>query len=218
MVSAKVEKDITVIGTHLYRPIADLLGKLLTRGFQPGDRVSSNYYESGYSAAIILLLCAAVESAVQRDRYFLKQSKSNANASSKVPEYLKSALKYRSYKRIIELFDVRNAIAHNHMWEIEYSVKSEGGRRHKKSTVVSNTHRLTKVPPKNARIPRTAILKMHLSPNSLDRTDVKKALTTATHLLEHISNKGNNPVSLVREQVGLNGKRMKFSDLHGEIK
>lgn len=217
MASRKVEKDITVVGQHLYQPIADLLGKLLKRSFQSGDRVSSNYYESGYSAAIILLLCTAIESAVQRDRYFFNQSRPTVKASEKVSDYVQTILKYRSYKRIIELFDVRNAIAHNHMWEIEYSLKSEGGRAHKKSTVIPKTHRLSKVPPANTRIPRTVILKIHLSPSSLDRTDVKKALTTAIALLEHISKNGNNPVNLVREQVGLNGKRIQFSEIHGEI-
>lgn len=217
MTSDKVEKNITVIGSHLYQPVADLLGRLLKRNFQSGDRVSSNYYESGYSAAIILLLFTAVESFVQRDQYFLTQSKPKAKASPNVSDYVRTVLKYRSYKRVIELFDVRNAIAHNHMWEIEYSLKLEGGRRHKKSTVVPKTHRLSKAPPTNARVPRTAILKIHLSSSSLDRTDVQKALNAVIHLLGHISKKGNNPVNLVREQVGLNGKRINFSDLPGEI-
>ena len=213
----KPETLITVIGPKLYQPIADLVGRLIARPYNRGDRIGSNYFEVGYCSSIIVLLCTVVESLVQRDRYFLKQSNPSHNPANTVSEYAKLELKYRRYRRLEEFFVVRNAIAHNHMWEVEFYIPTEGGIRHISTKVVPGTHRIKSLPPVNVKIPRTNILKLHLSPNSLDRTDVKKILFESVLFLDHIAKKGNNPVNLTDHQVGLLKRRVRFSELSEEL-
>lgn len=204
---------ISVIGPRLYQPIADLVGRLVSRPLLKADRVSANYFESGYTAAGIILLSAALESLVQRDRYFFLKLNHGKKASEKVGDYLQNTLRYRRHSQIRELFEVRNSAAHNHIWEIEFTNPPQGGRRHKKSNVVPGTHRLSTSPSTRARIHRTKLVRLNLVPTRLDRTDLRKALSVGIHLLDFMSKKGSNPVNLTSHQIGLNGRRIRFSEL-----
>src|SRR3990172_10381712 len=96
---------VTVIGTQLFGPIANLLDHMLARPFRKSDRVSSNYHEGGYAVSIILLLAVAVESMVARDRYFNK--KAAGYQKLPVPEYMKEVHRFRGYHRLSEFFVLR---------------------------------------------------------------------------------------------------------------
>lgn len=218
MPTRRRELIISVIGTQFYQPIADLTAKLVARQYMAPDRVGSNYYEGGYSAAIILLLAASVESLVQRDRYFLRAAKPAARTNSGAIDYAKTVLRYRRHRHLEELFEVRNSIAHNHLWEVEFTIPSTGGRQHRNTQVVSGTHRLRGVPPSTTRIPRTKRLGLNLQPGRLDRTDVAKAFGACLHFLAHLSKRGQRPIALASETVGFKGKRVTFSSLIAEIK
>jgi hypothetical protein len=211
------EQIISVIGTQFYQPIADLISKLVARPYQKPDRVGSNYYEGGYSAAVILLLAASVESLIQRDRYFYRTANPASKPSNLVGEYSKVILRYRRHGYLEEVFEVRNSIAHNHIWEIEFATPPAGGRQHKRSQVVSGTHRLSAVPPLTTRIPRTQRLRLNLQPGRLDRTDVAKVLDASLHFLAHLSKRGQRPISLTTEIVAFKGKRLPFSNLLSEL-
>jgi hypothetical protein len=209
---------ITIIGTQFYQPIADLSSKLVSRQYHKPDRVGSNYYVGGYSAAIILLLAASIESVVQRDRYFYLKTKPTSKPSSVVRIYSKEILHYRRHMHLQEVFDVRNSIAHNHIWEVEFLTPPMGGFRHKKSQIVPGSHRLGKVPPPNTRIPRTRRIKLNLQPNRLDRTDVVKVMFANLHVLAHLLIRGNSPINYSDDIVGFKRKRIPFSDLLLEIR
>ncbi|MFH0996524.1 MAG: hypothetical protein V1844_13665 [Pseudomonadota bacterium] len=168
---------ITIIGKQFYQPISDLVSGLVRRPYLKPDSVSSNYLEGGYSASIILLLVAMLESVVQRDRYFFLEKNPGASPSSFMGAYSKDVLHYRRHRHLNEVADVRNSIAHNHIWEVEFLNTKSGGRGHKKSQVVPGTHRLKNVPPPNTRIPRTQRLNLNLKPSRLDRTDVDKVFS-----------------------------------------
>lgn len=217
MSSRRPDQIISVIGTQFYQPIADLISKLIARPYQKPDRVGSNYYEGGYAASVILLLAASVESLVQRDRYFYRIANPASKTSNFVGEYSKAILRYRRHGYLEELFEVRNSIAHNHIWEIEFAIPPAGGRQHKRSQVVSGTHRLSAVPPTTTRIPRTQRLRLNLQPGRLDRTDVGKALSACLHFLTHLSKRGQRPISFTTLIVAFNGKRLPFSTLLSEV-
>lgn len=155
---ASADTLISVVAPHLQQPIADFVSKLIARGFQPGDRVSANFYENGYSAATILLLVTMIESMLQRDRYFLQQSKPGLKVSGNSSKYLKETLRYRRHSHVSELFDLRNALAHNHMWEVEYTLPHTGGRLHRQSKLVPGSHQLKNPPSQNAKVPRTSAM------------------------------------------------------------
>lgn len=212
------QQIISIIGSQYGQPIADLIGSLIARPKQSSDRVSSNHFEGGYAAAIILLLAAHVESFVQRNRYFCVKKKPSRKEGQGVAPYLKTTLKYRRWNHIEELFEVRNAIAHNHIWEIEFETPNSGGRRHKSSIIVPWTHRLKVAPNQASKIHRTKRLRLHLLPSLLDRLDVYRALQASIHVLDFISRKGHNSVPLTSTTVHINGKRFPFRELLNEVK
>ena len=218
MSGRKPTQIISVIGCQLYQPIADLLGSLLNRPYRRPDRVSSNYFEGGYAAALIVLLAAVIESFVQRDRYFHLRTRPAAKPPSTVPEYMKSVLKYRRGAQIQELLEIRNSVAHNHLWEVEFDTPLGGGRRHKGSSLVPGTHRLRSIPPSLARVPRTKLTKLNLLPMRLDRTDVVKGLGICLHALLFLSEKGHSKLSLTDNMVKIRGQRVPFSQLEAEAR
>ena len=83
---AKPEDIVSVIGSQIFQPVADLIGHMVARPYQKPDRVSSNHYEAGYASTIILTLAVAVESMVARDRYF--NHRAHGCEEESVPEYM----------------------------------------------------------------------------------------------------------------------------------
>ena len=209
--------SISVLASKFQQPIADLIVRLISRPYTKSDRAGSNFYECGYSASVIILIVAMLESMIQRDRYFVKKACSGTNTKSVAHQYLSETLRYRRHVHIQELFELRNALAHNHIWEIEYTWPKTGGRQHKQSSLVADTHRLSAIPPRNAKIPRTKLVRFNLLPSRIDRTDLAKALSVAVHLLEFLSKKGTNPTDISRSVVVLPSKRLPFSSLVQEV-
>lgn len=204
---------ISVVAPYLQQPIADFVTELIVRGFQPGDRLSANFHENGYSAAAILLLAAMLESMLQRDRYFLGQSNRGLRVSGDSSKYLKETLRYRRHSHVRELFDVRNALAHNHMWEVKYTLSSIGNRVHRRSTLTPGSHRLQIQPNQNARIPRTRTVKFNLVPSRIDRTDLVKALDVCNHAFTHLYRKEQRPVQFLANRVVCGKQRLPFKEL-----
>lgn len=83
MTQSPTEKVISVLGAQFLQPIAHLLDRMIARPYQKPDDVSSNFYECGYAASIILLLAATVESMVARDRFL----NPNSNGYEKEPSH-----------------------------------------------------------------------------------------------------------------------------------
>lgn len=173
----------------------------MAREYRAGDRISADFYDSGYSAAAIILLVAMIESMLQRDRYFLAQTKPSHKPSGDAAKYLKETLRYRRHARVRELFDLRNALAHNHMWEVEYSLVELGGRTHRQSKLMAGSHHLKAPPSPKARVPRTRVVKFNLLPSRVDRTDLVKAFDVFNHALGHLRKHEQRPVRFTESTV-----------------
>ncbi|KKO43817.1 hypothetical protein WG68_18780 [Arsukibacterium ikkense] len=204
---------ISVVAPHLQQPVADFVAKLAARGYQAGDRVSANFYENGYSTAAILLIVAMIESMLQRDRYFLLKSKPNMKLNEVPVKYLKETLRYRRHSHVRELFELRNALAHNHMWEVEYTLPAAGGRTYRKSKLMPGSHHLKALPGTNARIPRTRIVKFNLLPARVDRTDLVKALDVCNHAFAHLYKKEQRPVRFLDDIIVCGKRHIPFKQL-----
>ena len=207
------EMNISVLASKFQQPITDLVLKLIARPYAKSDRVGANFYECGYAASAIILVVAMLESMIQRDRYFLKIDCPTSKPTDIAHQYLKTNLKYRRSARIQELFELRNSLAHNHLWEVEYTWPNNGGRQHKKSTLVPKAHRLSAIPKATARVPRTKIVGFNILPSRVDRTDLTKALAVAIDLLEFLGEKGRNPINIARSTIVLPKSRPNFSTL-----
>jgi hypothetical protein len=209
------DRVVTVIGTQIFAPIAYLLDRMLARPFRNSDPVSSNYHEGGYAASIILLLAVVVESMVARDRHFNK--KAVGKQGLPVPEYMKEVHRFRSYQRLSELFVLRDAIAHNHVWLLNY-LWSEGKRRKLTSavrTTWSGNRRLEKR--LNPNTFRTKVLRANVIPDRMDRKDVYAALAVSLSVLAVLAKRGANPVTVTNSIVGFKGQLVPFSVLQDKV-
>ena len=114
------QEIISIIGSKYFTPIADLVDHWVVHPTMRRDSVGTQFYAGGYAVSIILLLVAALESFVARDRHFSKKQPLQKHVAT--PEYMKEIYRYRGYKRLSELFIVRDAIIHSHVWVIKHAL------------------------------------------------------------------------------------------------
>ena len=111
---------VTIVGSSFFQPITDLLARLMGQPKPASSDVQTSSHENGYCASLVLLLVAMLESYVMRVRYINRDRFSIKRIS--VVEYLRQL--YSDYQReneLIEIFVVRDVIAHNHLWEIDFA-------------------------------------------------------------------------------------------------
>jgi len=208
------EEIISIIGSQLSQPIADLLDRLVSRPYRKPDPVTSSFHEGGYAASLILLLAALVESMVARDRYLNPNAK--GFEGKPVPEYMKHVYSYRIHARLSELFVLRDAIVHNHVWTLNYVWSKTGGRRLISATRVTWSGKDRLKARLNAKSFRTKLLRAHVIPSSMDRTDVFKAFGVAISTLKLLSIHGMHP-DIASHHVRFQGKNVPFSSLHARL-
>jgi hypothetical protein len=213
--AALMDTIVSVIGSQYLQPIADLLGAFLKRKPPKSDTVGSAYYEGAYVVSILLLLVAVVESMAARDRHF------NANAPARkhtaVPEYMKELYRYRGYARLSELYVIRDAIFHNHIWVLQILTRASGTRKLLSANRVywSGNDRLTQR--LNSRTFRTKLLRLNAIPSRMDRKDLLKAFDVAISSLRFLEQRGAKPVQILRTIIGFQGARIPFSQLRQEL-
>ena len=114
------ERIVTVIGSSYFQPMADLLDRWLARRRPRPNATQAGYYENGYAASFIVLLVAMLESYVARIRFRRKAALPPDPAS--IPNLLLHVFPdIPNHDELLEVFVVRNAIIHNHLWEIDFS-------------------------------------------------------------------------------------------------
>lgn len=70
------QEIISIIGSQYFAPIAQLVDKWVDRRPVRRDSVGAPFYEGGYAVSVIILLVAALESYVARDRFFQSKAAS----------------------------------------------------------------------------------------------------------------------------------------------
>lgn len=213
--SAHQDSIISVIGTQYFQPIADLLSSFLKRNPPKSDVVSSGYFEGAYVVSIFLLLVAVVESMAARDRYFNKNSPAKKHAT--IPEYMKEIYRYRGYARLSELYVVRDAIFHNHVWKLDYLTYESGNRKLLSANRVSwsGNDRLTKR--LNLSTRRTKLLRLNTIPSRMDRKDLLKAFDVTISVLQFLEQRGSSPVPILQRVVTFQSSKIPFSELRERL-
>ena len=207
---------VSILGASYFQPIADLIERWLASPRPRSNTVQSGYYEHGYAASAILLLVAMFESYVVRVRYVKHAS---------VPSKLRNALDVlfhvwpglRQKKALTDIYVLRDAIFHNHLWELEFSwggspsMILHGATKHpafgdrKFSARVNPTTR------------RTKALGLSIVPTRVNRTDVRKVFETLWKTLLFIESKDRQQCYVSHIHVQFRGKTRLFGDLIGEL-
>jgi hypothetical protein len=106
---------LSIIGFRLIEPLLTLLETLEATSPKPPNEVQTSQWENGYSVAIIVLADMLLESALNMIRYHERST-----GRTHVARYFETICPDPELAEDIhEVFGVRDAIVHNHVWEAQ---------------------------------------------------------------------------------------------------
>jgi hypothetical protein len=185
------ETLVTVSGSSYFQPILDLAEKLLLR--ERGKVVAGKvgYRENGYSLSIVLLLVVALESYVGRVRYLQSNAPGGGQprpVRMSVPDYLVSLRKsFRLQKSLTEVFVLRDAIAHGHVWELTVSRYAGRGQILLSASLLPGYGDYKHKVVLNPRTKRSTIAGLNLVPSAVGRREVIKVIDLVWRTLEFLA-------------------------------
>jgi hypothetical protein len=207
---------ITIIGESYFQPIADLIARLLEKEAPRPVAMGTTGRENGYSAAIVILLVATLESYVARVRFTRRDEIARLKGASSVPDLLKELYPgLNLHDELLEVFLLRNLVAHNHLYHLDVSsggvAKAEmlGGPLDFGISV--NRHYAYLVDQKSR---KTKFLSLNANPAAVDRGDAKRAFEVVWKTLwfMHKTSYSDTPIGAGRTIV-FRRKRLQFEEL-----
>ena len=203
---------VSIIGSSYFQPIADLMTRLsgLPTLGENDVQVSSN--ENGYSASIVLLLVSMFESYVMRVRYINRDK--IAIKQTSVTKYLQTLYAdFPQINQLIEVFALRNSIAHNHLWEIDFTWNDELGMNLKNASLeeTAGNADFHNVVDESTR--KTKLLALNIVPIKVGRGEVRKVFNVIWDSLIFLEGKNRNQCYVSHLHVTFGKNVLLFSDL-----
>ena len=179
------KKIITCIGDSYIDPILTLYEELDKNTSNYINEINSSYIVNGYSVSIVILSVLMIDSILNRIRYL-----KNDQSKIKNLDFFKSEFNNKKLsEKLTEIYVLRDIIAHNHIFEIEYDydqnhnfiikntslLKTYGDKKY--SDNIDKTHLCTK------------ILKLNINPIKIDKSDVLKVFNVLKELFEFLEHK-----------------------------
>jgi hypothetical protein len=216
-VSRRKQKLVSILGASYFQPIADLLDRWLSRPKPPRpNKVQSGYFEHAYAAAVILLIVAMFESYVSRLR-FAQRPRVPVNTRHALDVLIGLYPKFRQKEALADVYVVRDAIFHNHLWEIEYSWSGSP------SMILHNAVMDPAFGDKrfrsrvNLHTRRTKALGLNVVPIRLDKRDVLKVFETTWKALLFLESMDRWQCYVSDQNIRFRGKTRLFSGLRDEL-
>jgi hypothetical protein len=210
------ETLISILGSSYFQPIANLVERWTALRPTSSSRVQSGYFEHGYAASVILLLVAMFESYVVRLRY-VQDKKVPVNARSALDVVFSLYPRLRHKRALVEVYVLRDAIFHNHLWEVEYSWGHAAGSR---------LHSATRHPAfgdrkYSARVDsqrrKTKTLGLNVVPTRIDRRDAVRVFEVLWKTLLRFQNDRTLQGYVSHEHVRYRGGTRLFADVIREL-
>jgi len=204
------QEYVSIIGMNYTLPISSLVEKILDEERLPPIDTAT-VYDNGYSVGIIVLTILMLESFVRRASLVLEDEYDN------VFKYIKNT--FSDYSRIDileELFVLRDAIVHNHLWSMNASWDERGimhvsdinhlagGDKKYKRVIDQETH-------------RTKILKMRLRPTCICFEEAFIVLHETYMFFEYLESKNRNIIYLDAIIIKYGNKALRFPQFIKEI-
>ena len=131
--------------------------------------------------------------------------------------FIKQEFQSDLYKKVEEIFVIRDIIAHNHVWEANVYWDENGKLRLVDAQRVKGygDKKFDKVVDSNNR--KTKILGLNVFPNRISRADALTVLKTAYEFLSEMERKDHNYFSVSALIVKYNGNVIDFKKFMSEI-
>lgn len=209
MVEQEPQEYVSIIGFNYLRPIASLLEPLESLDSKGPNEVQASVVENGYSAAIIILTVLLVESAVARTQYI------RGETPLKRPlDFVRAIYPNSGFEdKIEELFVVRDAIAHNHVWEAKFSWDEKVGMKLISAALEEGygDRKFRRVLDQAKR--KTRQLGINLFPTRICREDARIVLKNAVEFLMFLENQDRRYVYISPQYVKFRGNLIPFVEL-----
>jgi len=208
------DRLVTIVGSSYFEPISVLLEKLEKHDKGTSNEVQAGYYVNGFAASICILAVVCLESYVMRIRYINKASQDEINKVS-VPVYLKTL--YQDFPFEDELFEVhilRDTLAHNHLWEVSYSLDDEKDMiLHAVNKWSSGDNKYKRYVDTNTNLTRK--LGLNVSPIKVGTADATSVLQTVWKILIFLEGKNRNQCYVSHLHVKHKGELVSFGEIIG---
>ncbi len=206
MSRTKEHDYVSAVFVRLLQPIADLCDQMLRLNSGEPNEVQTSPRENGYAISIIALTAFLLEGACGRVRYVSRSKQQRCSAADTFRHFGANDLA----DRIEEIFVVRDAIAHGHLWTAKISwaennlqftqqpVKLPGYGDDKFKRSVDLNSRTTRR------------LKLDVFPTRIHRRTAIAVLKESAKALKFLESKDRNFVYLTPQQVQFEGKLVPF--------
>jgi hypothetical protein len=196
---------VSAVFIHFLQPIADLCDRMFELCSGEPNEVQTSPLENGYAISIIALTAFLVEGACGRSRYVSGQKQ--CSPADTFRAFGANALA----EKIEEIFVVRDAIAHSHLWKAKISweqndlrfkgqpVRLPGFGDGKFQRVVDLDSRATRQ------------LKLDVFPTRIHRRTAIIALKECAKALEFLESKNRQFVYLTPQHVRIGDKVVRFN-------
>lgn len=206
---------VTIIGSAFFQPIADLIFAL--KSLPEGqNEVQVSSAQNGYSCSICVLAVITLESYVMRSRYVNKEARTIDRKTC--VEFIKSL--YPDFDRIEELreiFVLRDIIAHNHLWNINFAWDEEVGMKFLgalKDPSSGDTKYNNCV---NMDTLKTKKLELNVNPIKIGKPEVATVIKEVWNALIFLENKNRNQCYVSHLPIKKGKEFFEVSELFGNI-
>ncbi|MEX2170598.1 MAG: hypothetical protein WD851_14885 [Pirellulales bacterium] len=207
------EQIVSIVGSGYFQPVADLIERSLKWRVTKRGSVNALYFDNIYAVSMILLMVAALESYATRLRYFHRQVAFGQRLT--VANYIKRVFAdFRLQKAVTEVFVLRDAIFHNHLWEIDFTWRPMTLRS---ATLLPHLEDVKFKTAIDLRTRRTRNLRLHLIPTQVTRRDALKVIDVVWKVLLFLERKDRKYCYVSDHHVPFQGKMHLFSEVRDAL-
>jgi hypothetical protein len=207
---------VSILGTSLFEPIVTLLEKILAEKDRGASAVQTSGVEHGYCASACLLLAVMLESFVMRARY-LAASKASEPPQRTWLEFLRKRYpEFSLLEEVREVMVLRDVIAHNHLWRIEYSDDDAASMKVLKKADLDPSCGDAKFEDVvDNKLRQTRRLGLNVVPTKIHRSDVSKVLETVCKALLELDRYEQYQLGLTPLTANFQGKYRSLKEIAG---
>jgi hypothetical protein len=208
-----VEETVSILGSGYFQPVADLIERSLKWPVTKRGSVNALYFDNIYATSVILLMVASLESYATRLRYFHQSVAPGQRLT--VANYIKRIFReFRAEKAVTEVFVLRDAIFHNHLWEIGFTWRPVTLRSANLIPHLENRKFKAAI---NYTTRRTRNLRLHLVPTQVTRRDALKVIDVVWKALVFLERKDRRYCYVSDHHVPFRGRMILFSEVRNAL-
>lgn len=209
VVPKQPEGYLPVIGSNYLAPITAQLEKIAELQPRDPNEVQASPLENGYSVALVVLSALMLESFIARTQYVIGQSPPSAPIDFVRSEFPESGFS----DKIEEIYVLRDAIAHNHLWETKFKWDEKLGMKLVSANPASGygDKKFRKVLDPSRRITRH--MRLNLFPTRINRSDAFKVLKVVVAFLRYLESINRDFVYISPQPVKYLGQMQMFVEI-----